>query len=90
MRVSWKMSCLSASKQLRFCARLIHALVWGQVGPWTVLSWFRHYLLLGAYSLAHFLSRPLRGLLKGYRAQRLFDAWEWGSGSDCSCPGARG
>ncbi len=52
------------------------------MGPRTVLSWFRHYLLLGAYTVLHFASRPLRKVLKGYSAQRMFDAWKWGSGAD--------
>lgn len=47
-----------------------------------MISWFRHYIMLGIYALANFLAKPLRRLLKGYRAQRLFDAWEWGSGSE--------
>ena len=47
-----------------------------------MLGWFRDYLLLGAYSFLHFASRPLRKLLKGYRAQTIFDAWKWGSGAD--------
>jgi hypothetical protein len=55
-----------------------------QVGARTVLSWFGHYLALGAYALLHSVSKPLRALLRGYRAQRLFDAWKWGSGADYS------
>ncbi len=49
-----------------------------------MLSWFGHYLALGAYALLHSVSKPLRALLRGYRAQRLFDAWKWGSGADYS------
>ncbi|BDA41128.1 hypothetical protein COCOBI_01-7830 [Coccomyxa sp. Obi] len=55
-----------------------------QVGPGVVLSWLRHYIMLGIYTLLSFLSKPLRGLLKGYHAQRMFDAWRWGSGQDQS------
>lgn len=55
-----------------------------QVGPAVVLSWLRHYIMLGIYSFLSFVCKPLRGLLKGYTAQRLFDAWQWGSGQDHS------
>jgi lycopene cyclase CruP len=53
-----------------------------QVGPAVVLDWLKHYMLLGVYTLLNFLSKPFRGLLKGYRAQRMFEAWQWGSGKD--------
>ena len=53
-----------------------------QVGPAVVFSWFRHYLMLGVYSLLAFVSRPLHRFFKGYRAQRIFEAWKWGSGLD--------
>lgn len=58
-----------------------------QVGPAMVLNWMRHYVMLGVYTLLNFLFKPLRGLLKGYMAQRIFEAWQWGSGMDhTSCP----
>lgn len=55
-----------------------------QVGPGVVFSWFRHYLMLGVYSLLHFVSKPLHRRLQSYRAQRLFEAWRCGSGADYS------
>jgi len=47
-----------------------------QVGPKVVLTWFRHYFMLGVYGLLHFVSKPLHKRLQSYRAQRLFDAWD--------------
>ena len=55
-----------------------------QVGPLVVLTWFRHYVMLGMYSFLHFVSRPLHKRLRSYRAQRWFDAWRCGSGADYS------
>ena len=55
-----------------------------QVGVRTVLAWFGHYCALGAYALLAWASRPLRKVLRSYRAQRLFEAWQWGSGADYS------
>ena len=49
-----------------------------------VLTWFRHYFMLGVYSFLHFVSQPLHKRLRSYRAQRWFDAWRCGSGADYS------
>ncbi|KAK9806132.1 hypothetical protein WJX72_002795 [[Myrmecia] bisecta] len=53
-----------------------------QVGPKVLLGWFKHYFFLGAYSLLHLLTKPLRGLVNSYRLLRWMDAWKWGSGQD--------
>ena len=55
-----------------------------QVGPRVVFTWFRHYFMLGVYSLLHFVTKPLHRRLQSYRAQRLFEAWRCGSGADYS------
>lgn len=47
-----------------------------------MLSWFRHYVMLGVYSFLHFISKPLHKRVRGYRAQRIFEAWRCGSGAD--------
>ncbi|CAK0756134.1 hypothetical protein CVIRNUC_002428 [Coccomyxa viridis] len=65
-----------------FIAPLTILRVLVQVGPKVVLSWFRHYVMLGVYSFLHFISKPLHKRVRGYRAQRIFEAWRCGSGAD--------
>jgi len=53
-----------------------------QVGPGLVIRWMGHFACLLMYTALHCIASPLRSVFKGYRAQRLFDALEWGSGLD--------
>ena len=55
-----------------------------QVGIGLVMRWMAHYVCLVAYTLLHIVVRLFRidRVLTGYRAQRFFDALEWGSGLD--------
>ncbi|CAL5227327.1 g10267 [Coccomyxa viridis] len=79
----WPLS--AAMTATLFVAPLTIMRVLVQVGPLVVLTWFRHYVMLGIYSFLHFVSRPLHRRLRSYRAQRWFDAWRCGSGADYSC-----
>ncbi len=54
-----------------------------QIGPKTVLSWFRHYTMLVVYTLLHCMLKPIRPLLpKSFRVQRWLEALQYGAGLD--------
>lgn len=55
-----------------------------QLGPSTLAKWFGHYVALLAYTLLYWITRPLRGVFRGYTFQRIFDALEYGSAGDYS------